>query len=170
MQGIPQAARQVHVFPNMATNLLAPGPLVKQGCTLQMDSQQCLIQCPNCQPIRCPINSQGLYLLPATATAYNTIDVEEYIERANQVRYAAAARELLANQARYMAATVELSEQEHQDRTENDDDGAERPGYELAEQPRHEQQEHHQSIAAADFALADNNNAERAEHENITPK
>jgi hypothetical protein len=92
LQGIPSAARQVHVFPNMATNLLAPGPLVQQGCTLTMDSKQCIIQGPKCQPIYCPINSQGLYLLPATA--YNTIDVDEYIDRANQTRFATATREL----------------------------------------------------------------------------
>jgi hypothetical protein len=67
-----------------------------------MDSQQCLIQCPNCQPIQCPINSsQGLYLLPATA--YNTIDVDtyidvdQYIERDKKARFAAAALALAAN-------------------------------------------------------------------------
>jgi hypothetical protein len=122
VQGIPPAARQVHVFPNMATNLLAPGPLVQQGCTLQMDSQQCLIQCPNCQPIQCPINSQGLYLLPATA--YNTIDVDEYIDRANQARFAMAALALAdnedqsehqyednGNQSRFATAAREVSEQ-----------------------------------------------------------
>jgi hypothetical protein len=139
VQGIPPAARQVHVFPNMATNLLAPGPLVQQGCTLQMDSKQCLIQCPNCHPIRCPINSQGLYLLPATATAYNTIDVDgydtptraalalaedvdEYIEYDNQARFAAAARDL-SEHYQSIAADDEQSEQEY----EFDDDGAEPP-------------------------------------------
>jgi hypothetical protein len=34
-----------------------------------------------------PINHQGLYLLPT----HNTIDVDEYIERANQARFAVAA-------------------------------------------------------------------------------
>jgi hypothetical protein len=117
LPGIPQAARQVHIFPNMATSLLAPGPLVQQGCTLQMDSHQCTIQCPNCQPIHCPINNPGLYLVPATA--YNAIDVDEYIEVANQAHHIAATEELSEHidntadiefQARYIAATKELSE------------------------------------------------------------
>jgi hypothetical protein len=96
IQDIPLAARTVHIFPNMATSLLAPGPLVQQGCTLQMDSQECIIQCPKCQPIRCPINNQRLYLVPATA--YNTIDVDEYIEQANQARFTAAARAIESEQ------------------------------------------------------------------------
>jgi hypothetical protein len=99
-----------------------------------MDSQQCLIQCPNCQPIRCPINSQGLYLLPATA--YNTIDVDEYIDRANQASFAAAAENLAHT------AIVKQSEQA------NDDDGAERSVYELSEQPqdeRSDEAENHQA-------------------------
>jgi hypothetical protein len=108
---------------------LAPGPLVHQGCTLQMDSQQCLIQCPNCQPIRCPINSQGLYLLPATATAYHTIDVDEYIDRANQARFAAAAMGLSEHhsdalidddtddQARFAAAALALADDDEDSRT-----------------------------------------------------
>jgi hypothetical protein len=107
LSGIPQAARQASPHLPKHGNklcLLAPGPLVQQGCTLQMDSrnsQQCTIQCPNCHPIQCPINPQGLCLLPATA--YNTIDdVDEYIEFANHAE--------LANQARYIAALEDLSE------------------------------------------------------------
>jgi hypothetical protein len=68
-----------------------------------MDSQQCTIQCPNCQPIQCPINSQGLYLLPATNS-------NEAIERANQTRFAAAATELTEQQEITHAAIVEQSE------------------------------------------------------------
>jgi hypothetical protein len=82
----------------MATSLLAPGPLVQQGCTLQMDSQECTIQCPNCQPIKCPINQQGLYVFPPPntprPTAYNAIDVDEYIKWHNLARFAAAATSL----------------------------------------------------------------------------
>jgi hypothetical protein len=83
-----------------------------------MDSQQCTIQCPNCRPIRCPINSQGLYLLPATA--YNTVDVDDYIDLANQARcYIAATEELMEQRpvsehigpSTYSAATEELMEQ-----------------------------------------------------------
>jgi hypothetical protein len=113
-----------------------------------MDSKQCLIQCPNCQPIQCPINSQGLYLL--LATAYNTIDEDEYIDRANQARFATAALALADDkQSEHMnevaAAVAALIEQEEppeanesdttdHNRTAIEDDGAVRPVSELSEQ------------------------------------
>jgi hypothetical protein len=96
LQDIPLAARTVHIFPNMATSLLAPGPLVQQGCTLHMDSQECTIRCPHGQPIHCPINQQGLYLLP---------------EQANSGQFAAATTQLAeqANLAGFAEATTDFA-------------------------------------------------------------
>jgi hypothetical protein len=80
-----------------------------------MDSKQCLIQCPHCQPIHCPINTQGLYLLPATA--YNTIDmdtyidVDDYIERDNQARFAAAVTALAEQQCEPPEHTALLTQE-----------------------------------------------------------
>jgi hypothetical protein len=113
-----------------------------------MDSKQCTIQCLNCQPIHCPINQQGLYLLPT----HNTIDVNEYIDKTNHERYIAAAEELselaaltkdddaneynlsepatneAINQARFAVAATAISEQAY------NDDGDERSVSELYKQ------------------------------------
>jgi hypothetical protein len=157
VQGIPPAARQVHVFPNMATNLLAPGPLlVQQGCTLQMDSQQCVVQCPNCQPIHCPINTQGLYLLPATA--YNTVDVDEYIDRANHARFATAVRDI-SEQADDPAAMMELSEQSPEQTVER---FAATPNLRDDDISEQQHRANHARVAAEAFALAEEQVSEGA--------
>jgi hypothetical protein len=61
---IPEAARTVHLFPEMTTNLLAVAPLTKAGCTVTFKEDEAVIQCPNCDPLHCPATPQGTWEVP----------------------------------------------------------------------------------------------------------
>jgi Reverse transcriptase (RNA-dependent DNA polymerase) len=61
---LPHAAKQVHVFPDLHSSLLAVAPLCDAGCTVTFDKHHCIIRLPDNTDIQCQRNPQGLWVLP----------------------------------------------------------------------------------------------------------
>jgi Reverse transcriptase (RNA-dependent DNA polymerase) len=63
LPGIPPEARQVHVFPDLHTNLIGVTPLTKAGCSVLFQGDTCTITCPGRECTTFYTTPQGLWAL-----------------------------------------------------------------------------------------------------------
>jgi hypothetical protein len=67
LPGIPLAARTVHIFPSLGTNLIGVTPLTQAGCSVHFEGTRGTITCPDKQTIHCYATPQGLWALQVDA-------------------------------------------------------------------------------------------------------
>ena len=71
IDGLPKAARMVHIFPELGHSLLAIAPLCDHGCQVKLTKQNCTITLPNGSQLNCPRNTNGLWVMPTAAMNIN---------------------------------------------------------------------------------------------------